>query len=455
MNSKNVSVFDSTLYSPLFTQAQMKTIWSEKHLLACWLRFEREIAAVQAELGIIPPQAATAIAAAAKPEAIDWQRLAEDTRRVGLAIKPMVDQISEAADPLVKRYLHWGCTTQDLLDTGQAMRLKDALALLRKQILGLIERLAELSDQHRDSVMVARTNSQDALPTTWGLQLASYLSEMCRNLQRLDQLTPRAITGMYGGAVGNLSSIGEQGLALRNRLMDKLGLSQPVGLWNASMDNIVEAIQSFAIVHGTLCRIANDIELMGRAALAEAQEGEGGGGSSTMPHKSNPRASNMLQTLSRMGWMYASSAPNLMDQQDVRAASMRMLNWSLVPESCLALSTALERAQGLLDNLVVNRHNMRRNFAASRNLIMSEAVMMAVADKLGRNQGYALVKGIIDTAASSDKQLEEMLLASPELTALFSAEEISALCEPANYLGCNDALIDESLQLAKQLLESV
>ncbi|WP_087025131.1 class-II fumarase/aspartase family protein [Thaumasiovibrio subtropicus] len=453
MNPDNVSVFDSALYSPLFTQAEMKAVWSDKHLVSCWLQFETEIAAIQADLGIIPAQAAKAIQQAATIDNINWTRLAAETAKVGMAIKPMVDQISEAGDPLVKQYLHWGCTTQDLLDTAQAMRLKSSLSLIRRQVINLIRSLSTMADAHRNTVMVARTNSQDALPTTWGLQLASYLTEMTRNLQRLDALTPRATMGMYGGAVGNLSSIGRVGLEVRERLMSALGLTQPIGLWNASLDGIAETIQCFAIIHGSLCRIANDIELMGRAPLAEVREGEGGGGSSTMPHKANPRACNMIQTLSRMGWMYASSAPNLMDQQDVRAASMRVLNWSLVPESCLAVSTSLARAQRLLDNLIVNKDNMRRNFAASRNLIMSEAVMMQVAEQKGRGESYAMIKTIIHDGLASDMSLEEMLLNSEAVTAMFSEAEITALCDPRNYLGCNDALIDESLAYAQTLLE--
>ncbi|WP_413112160.1 adenylosuccinate lyase family protein [Thaumasiovibrio sp. DFM-14] len=449
MNPMNVSVFDSALYSPLFSQKEMKEIWSDEQLVAAWLCFETHIADIQANLGIIPQDAAYAIKQAATTDAIDWSRLATETAHVGMAIKPVIDQISEHPNPLVKQYLHWGCTTQDLLDSGQAMRLKRALALIRTQIVELIHSLINMADNHRNTVMVARTNSQDALPTTWGLQVASYLTEMTRNLQRIDELAPRAIMGLYGGAVGNLSSIGPQGLEVRNRLMESLGLTQPIGLWNASLDGMVETIQCFAIVHGTLCRIANDIELMSRAPLGEVREGEGGGGSSTMPHKANPRACNMIQTLSRMGWMYASGAPNLMDQQDVRAASMRVLNWSLVPESCLALSTSLERAHRLIDNLIVNPDNMLRNFDASRHLIMSEAVMMQVAEHLGRDEGYKLVKKIIADGSTGSLSLNQLLLQSPEMNALFSKKQIEGFCNPLNYLGCNSELIDESIDFAK------
>jgi 3-carboxy-cis,cis-muconate cycloisomerase len=445
MHGSNASVFDSILYSPLFTQKNMKRVWSDDNLIQTWLTFEVKIATVQAQLGIIPKQAASSINQVCDVKNIDWVRLAQDTQIVGMAVKPLVDQLTEKGDEYVKKYLHWGCTTQDLLDTSLAMRIKQTLDLIRSQLVALGCQLEDMANTHKHTVMVARTNAMDALPTTWGLQVSSYLQEITRHIVRLDDLYARATTGMYGGAVGNLSSIGSDGLKVRKGLFTALALTEPKGLGNASLDNIAELIQFFALIHGTLCRIANDTETMGRAAIAEVQEGEVGGGSSTMPHKANPRASNMIQTLSRMGWMYASGAPNLMDQHDVRSASMRVLNWSLVPEASLAISTSLERAERLVANLVVNPTRMLENFSASRNFIMSEAVMMKVAEKAGRGEGYSKVKAAI-TNAPVDGSLAEILHQDADVSSILTLEEIEAACEPKNYLGCNDALIEETIE---------
>ncbi|ENM5750972.1 adenylosuccinate lyase family protein [Vibrio mimicus] len=451
MQGSNTSVFDSTLYSPLFTQKHMKQIWSDENLIRTWLTFETMIAEVQAELGVIPHSAASAIKQVCDIRHLDWARLAQDTQTVGMAIKPLVDQLSEQGNDEVKQYLHWGCTTQDLLDTSLAMRLKQTLHIVRQQLVALGDQLESMALNHKRTVMVARTNAMDALPTTWGLQVSGYLQEITRHLTRLDELYPRVTTGLYGGAVGNLSSIGSHGLAVRQRLFAKLELTEPKGLGNASLDNIVELIQFFALIHGTLCRIANDTELMGRAALGEVREGESGGGSSTMPHKANPRAANMIQTLSRMGWMYASGAPNLMDQQDVRAASMRVLNWSLVPEASLAVSTALERAERLIANLIVNQDKMRSNFSASRNFIMSEAVMMKTAEKVGRSMGYNSVKMAI-AQAPEQGDLAQILKRNPDVSSILTDQEIDAACDPQHYLGCNDALIDETVELYRKVI---
>ena len=451
MHGSNVSVFDSTLYSPLFTQKEMKQVWSDNNLIRTWLTFEVSIAKVQAELGLIPQPAVASITKVCRIENIDWARFAHDTQTVGMAIKPLVDQLSEQGDDYVKKYLHWGGTTQDLLDTGLAMRIKQTLDLIRVQLTTLGDHLQQMALKHKHTVMVARTNAMDALPTTWGLQVSSYLLEVTRHVKRLDEMYARVTTGVYGGAIGNLSSIGSQGLEMRKGLFAELGLPEPKGLGNASMDHVVELIQFFALIHGTLCRIANDTEMMGRASIAEVREGEGGGGSSAMPHKANPRAANMIQTLSRMGWMYASGAPNLMDQQDVRSASMRVLNWSLVPEAALAVSTSLERAHRLIANLIVNESKMLENFAASRNFVMSEAVMMKVAEKVGRGDGYNKVKAAIANAPEMGS-LNEVLALDPEVSAILTTEEIDAACDPKNYLGCNDALIDETVEQYREVI---
>jgi len=449
MYGKQTTVFDSDLYSSLFTEERMREIWSDDNLLRCWLRFEATVAQVQSELGLIPPQAAEEIAEACRTLKIDWQALAAGTQSVGMAIKPLIDQISASGSPLVCQYLHWGCTTQDLLDSGVAMRLQQTLQLVRQQLVELGDEMKTMVIRHSRTVMVARTNSVDASATTWGLHVSGYLVEVKRHLCRLQQLYPRAITGLFGGAVGNLASVGSEGMATRERLMLALGLNVPCGINNASQDAIVEVVQCFALIHGTLCRLANDVETMGRTPIAEVLEGEGGGGSSTMPHKANPRASNMIQTLARMGWMYASGAPAMLDQQDVRAASVRVLNWSILPEASNALSTSLKRAKNLLSHLVVNEGKMRENFDCSKHFIMSESLTMKLAAKIGREPAYNLVKALLKQA-SAEQSFMDIAHASPEICAVLTHAEIAGACEPLSYIGCNDELIAETLAAYEQ-----
>lgn len=152
----------------------------------------------------------------------------------------------------------------------------------------------------------------------------------------------------------------------------------------------------------------------------------------------------MIQTLSRMGWMYASGSANLLDQQDVRAASMRVLNWTVLPEAALALSASLDRACRLVEHLVVDRQRMRDNFSASKNFIMSESVSMALADKIGRDEGYHIMKALLKGADGS-QDLQQLALGCERIRETLTEEEIIAACDPSSYLGCNDALIDETV----------
>lgn len=444
MYLNTISVFDSTIYSSLFTQKEMKIIWSDQYLIHCWLTFEKQIAKAQSELGIIPTHAAEEIAQACDSLIINREKMAEQTALVGMAIKPLIDQISAHGGPLVKKYIHWGCTTQDLLDTALAMRMKETLRLIRLQFIELGKQLVDMATQHRHTVMVARTNAIDASATTWGLQVTSYLNEISRHIQRLDTIYPRISTALYGGAVGNLASVGTQGLKLRKRLCELLELNEPKGFNNASLDHVVELVQFFALIHGTLVRLANDIECMSRTSILEATEGRKGGGSSTMPHKSNPRGCNMIQTLCKMGWMYASGAPNMLDQQDVRSASMRTLNWTILPESSLTVATSLEYAKELCQHLIIYPENMRKNFNASHNFIMSESVMMHLASKIGRDEAYKSLQRCLKRL-NGDKLSLEQLLKNDEISRILTHSEIELACNPEHYLGSNDELIDEAI----------
>ena len=445
--------FDSRLLAPLYGTDAMRACWSDEAIVQSWLDVEIALARAQAELDVIPAEAAAAIEAAARLEHLDWDALATATKRVGMPIKPLLDQIGAYGGDLVRRTLHWGATTQDVLDTGQALRIAASIAILDRELRGLLSQLVDLADAHRGTVMVARTNAQDALPTTFGLHASGWATELCRHVQRLAALRERACFGMYGGAVGTLASAGPDALAVRDRMLAHLGLTVPPGAWNASQDGVAELLLWSGLVHGTLGRLANDVETMGRTATSELREGEGGGGSSTMPHKSNPRACNAIQGFTRTGTQLAGGAFALMDQRDVRAASMRAISWTVVPEAMLTLSASLARARGLVGHLIVDPGRMRASFAHSRGFVMSEAVMMRLADAIGREPAYTLVKEALARYDDGRADLADVLLQSEAIRAHLTADEVRAACRPETYLGHADALLDEALAACRAVLD--
>jgi len=443
--------FDSQLFADLYRPPDLRRIWSDEGLVRSWLEVEVALSEVQMELGLVPEEAVRAIRAVARVESVDLAELGARTAKVGMPIKPLVDLLGEAGGDLVKRWLHWGATTQDVLDTSLALRLRDTLDAIDARCVRLLQHLVEMADRHRRTVMVARTNSQDAAPTTWGLHVATYATELVRHRDRLRQQRPRVTLGLYGGAVGTLASAGTHGLEVRRRLLARLGLGMPPGALNASLDHVAEFVLTLGLVHGTLTRLANDVETMGRTATAEVAEGEGRGASSTMPHKTNPRAANAIRTLGRMGFGYATAAYSLLDQVDVRDAAMRSVSWSVVPEACLTAGAALDRANGLVRNLRVDAERMRANFTHTRGFVMSESAMMALAAKIGRSEGYALVRQALARAAPG-VSLEEALLADEAVRQHLGPEEIAAACAPDAYLGHAEALLDEALAAARASL---
>ena len=436
-----------SLYGPLFSTPAMDGIWSDENLVRTWLEAECAAARALDEHGMLEPGALDEILRAAAIEHIDFAALRDDTRANGMPIKPLVDQVVAAGGPLTKKYFHWGVTTQDVLDTGQALRLRASFDLLQSELIVVLQQICAQADRHRRSVMVARTNAQDASPTTWGLQVSTFASELIRHLERLSALRPRAVVGMLGGAVGTLAALGTHGMSVRRRMLELVDLAAPVGAWNGSQDGVAEVVHFAALVQGTLVRLANNIEVMGRTAVAEVRCVRSAGASSTMPHKSNPRDANLIQTCFQLAAMYAGQAVHLMDQTDVRSAAKRAASWVTVPAALRTLAAALNRTREMLDDLVVDEIRMRENFAHSRGFVMSEAVMFRLAEKVGRDSAYALVKTALSHACEAD--LFSALAQNEEVMSHLCEDELRAACDPMNYLGSVDALIDEVLEQAR------
>lgn len=324
------SVFDSQIYRDMFATPEMRAVFSDARLVDYWLRFEVELAAAQAEVGLIPRDAADAIAKAAVLSNIDLIKLRAGTNRVGRAIDPLLNQVRAAGGKLVADYLHEGGTTQDPMDTAAVLQIRDGLDIVQRDLKTLVLRLATLADSHKATPMIARTNGQDAIPTTLGMMLASYMTELHRHAERQQAARQRVLVGQFGSAVGTLSSAGPEGLKVRALLMKRLGLAEPALSWNASRDNYAEVVQVLALLHGTFGRIATDINLWSRTADNGINEGEGGA-SSTMPQKRNPRASEFLGGVAELARIRAGGALSMMGQSETRQGAPWITEWSSIP----------------------------------------------------------------------------------------------------------------------------
>ena len=280
------TVFDSALFRDMFGTTEMRAVFSDEALVGRYLETEAALARAQARAGVVPQSAAAAISAAAQAVVINFDKLRQETEIVGYPILPLVHQLSEAAGE-AGRYVHWGATTQDIMDTANVLQIRSALGIVARDLGEVRDRLADLARKYRDTPMAGRTHLQQALPITFGYKAAVWLSSIDRHIERVEQALPRILVGQFAGAAGTLASIGKGGLEMQKFFCEELGLRQPATTWHVARDGFAEAVTLLGLITGTLGKIATDIMMMSATEFGEVSEPfvPGRGASSTMPQK--------------------------------------------------------------------------------------------------------------------------------------------------------------------------
>jgi 3-carboxy-cis,cis-muconate cycloisomerase len=439
---------DSRLFRDMFGTAAMRAVFADEALVGRYLEVEVALARAEARCGVIPAEAADAIASAADGIAIDWERMRRETENVGYPILALVHQLAEAAGE-AGRYVHWGATTQDIMDTANVLQLRAALDLVAADIETLRGVLAALAAKHRDTPMAGRTHLQQALPITFGYKVAIWLSAMDRHAERLEQLRPRALMGQFAGAAGTLASLGEDGFRVQQAFCEELGLHQPPITWHVARDGLVEAVSFLGLVTGSLAKIATDVMLMMSSEFGgEVMEPfvKGRGASSTMPQKRNPISSELMLATAKAVRQQVALMLDGMVQDFERATGPWHLEWLALPESFIFAAGCLEQAKFALSGLTVDAARMRTNLDMTGGLIVAEAVMMAAAPALGRQHAHDVVYDACRAAITSGRTLAEALMEVPEVVeALGGREGVEARCDPANYLGLAPRMVDRVL----------
>jgi 3-carboxy-cis,cis-muconate cycloisomerase len=450
-----VHPIDGEVWGALYGSAAMRAVFDERAWLARMLEVEAALALAEAELGLIPAEAAARIAeVAARPEALDFGELPERTRRVGYPVVGLVAALSKAAGPEAGRYTHWGATTQDILDTALVLQLREALGLLARDLGRLIQALAALAARHRRTPMAGRTHLQHALPITFGLKCAVWLDPLLRHAERLAALRPRVLVLSFGGAAGTLASLGAEGLAIAERLAARLGLGLPPLPWHVSRDSLNEAVAWLGLLTGSLGKMATDVMLLSQTELGEVSEPHlpGRGSSSTMPQKRNPIAAEYILAQARAVHGLVPVMMGAMMQDFERGTG----NWQAEPlavgPAFVLAHGALEQAIGIAEGIVVDEAQMRRNLGASGGLIMAEAVMMRLAPALGREAAHHVVQEACDLARAEGIPLAAALARRPEVAVRFDDATLREMTDPLSYLGSAEAFIDRVLERARPFL---
>jgi 3-carboxy-cis,cis-muconate cycloisomerase len=408
--SKALMFWQSLLTSQFHDEA-IAHIFSETQFVNYLLRAEVALAQSEAKLGVIPPEAAQAIAAAADTLHIDTARLSIETERDGVPITELVKQLRAHVGGDAAHFVHWGATTQDILDTALILQIRDALDQLIAHHSSLITRLATLANTHRHTIMAGRTHSQQALPITFGFKVACWLAPLLRHRERLTQLLPRVLVAQFGGAVGTLAALGEMGYGAQKIFAEELKLNPPTLPWHTQRDGLVEVANWLSLITGSLAKMAQDIILMAQSEVGELSESGDAtrGGSSTMPQKSNPIVSERIVAAARTNATLLANMHHALIHEHERSTHGWQMEWLTLPQMFALTAGALKSANFLASNLVVNVDRMTQNVRDSNGLMLAERLSLALTPALGRENAKHVLREACEVAIRENRHVVDVL----------------------------------------------
>lgn len=431
------SMIDSPLFGDLFSTAEMRQIFSDESTIQRWMDVEAALARAEARLGIIKQAHADEITRKCQVKLIDMAEMKRQLVHTHHPIMPLLRCYQSICEPEAGEVLHWGATTQDIMDTGAVLQLKDANAVVVRDLRETLRLLSDLAQRHANTLQAGRTHGQHALPITFGFKVAVWASEVKRHLRRIEEMAPRLFQGQFAGAVGTLASIGEPGLRLQELMFADLGLAVPEIAWHTARDGLAEMVCVYAMVGSTLAKMMNEVMGLQRTEVAEVEEPfhMGKVGSSTMPHKRNPMMSEGVVAVGKL--LNAQVGPALADMQAENERDQRgwQAEWSFLAETCCMLGGMLHWTNRVLGGLQVYPENMRRNLDALHGLILSENVMLALGAKIGRQEAHEVAYELCMEAFEKRIPLKTLLLRDERVNRHLTEKQIDELLDPTRYTG--------------------
>lgn len=439
------NVIDSILYRDDFSTKTMRDIFSDENRLQKWLDTEVALAKVQSQLNIIPKEAYIEIAKKGDFKLINPEEFREELLRMGHPLMPLLKLFKKACDNNAGEYVHWGATTQDVLDTGMVLQIKDAYSVLLNKLETLNTILCEQAQKYKYLIMIGRTNGQHALPITLGFKFAVWASEIQRSIERLKDCKERVLVGQFSGAVGTLASLGDEGLIVQKKMLDELGLKTPDITWNTSRDGLVEFTSILAIVVSTIGKIGTEIYSLQKTEPRELEEYYNSDkvGSSTMPHKRNPFVSMQLETLAKIARSTVTLAYETLPNEHERDARTLSAEWDYISRICCTTDCALEKGIHLVQNVIVYPENISKNIEKLKGLIFAEAIMMKLGKIFGRQEAHDILHSLSMEAIEKDIPMKEMLLSNKVIAEEITEEEIDFILNPKNYIGFATSFVDK------------
>ena len=433
-----------------YLTAEMERIFEEEARLQYMLDVEAALAWALAEVGLIPKRAASRIAEKASVSHVRLERVKELERQLDHDVMAMVEALAEVCGEAGK-YVHYGATSYDIVDTAMGLQLKEALNVLEARLSRLEEVLIRLARRHKRTLMAGRTHGQHALPITLGLKFAVWLREVSRHLQRLRQCRDRVVVGKLTGAVGTQAGFGPEGLKIQRLVMKKLGLKPvEVSTQIVQRDRHAELVCLFAVIASTLDKFATEIRELQRTEIGELAEPFRLGrqvGSSTMPHKVNPIRCERICALAKIvRSLTVPALENVVSWQE-RDLSNSAAERFIIPEALILTDYMVDLMAKVLEGLRVDKQRMRENLKLTRGRIMSEAVMLALTRKgMGRQEAHRLLRELTAESLLENKDFRQVLLESKAVRQYLNVKEIDEALKPENYLGTTLQQIDEAVK---------
>jgi 3-carboxy-cis,cis-muconate cycloisomerase len=429
-----------TLLSPLFGDPAIDACFDDRAHLQGMLDFEAALARAESRAGMIPDEAASAIGAACKADLYDPGAIATAAARSGNTAIPLVKALTAQVaqnDSDAARWVHWGATSQDALDTGLVLQCRSALAVLLEQWGRLEGALAALAERHAATPQIGRTWMQHAVPISFGLKAATWLSQAMRVGDRLREVSASVTVLQFGGAAGTLASLGDQGLVVAELLARELDLDLPDIPWHGQRDRLCEVAGALGLAAGTLGKIARDISLLGQTEIGEVAEAAepGKGGSSTMPHKRNPVGCAVALAASQRVPPLVATMLAAQTGEHERSLGPWQAEWETLPEIFRLVGGSLRNMVEATAHLDVHPERMTENINATKGLVLAEAVTMALGQRIGRARAHELVEQASHRAIAQSQPLIEVLSAEPEVTRHLDGSDLHQIMDPAGYLG--------------------
>lgn len=445
-------VIDSLIFKDVFGTEKMREVWKDEQIIQNWLNIEAALAESQAELGMLPKDIAAEITSKAKVELMDMAKIRAGMIKTGHSLVPTLREFQSKCAGKAGESIHLGPTTQDIIDTGLMLSSQKAFDMLYDDMKKLEDALMDLVEKNKHVIMAGRTHGQQALPITFGYKASMWLSEIHRHVERMQESRKRDFVGQLDGAVGTLASFGPQAFELQKRVLNKLNLQVPDVSWAPSRDRLTNVASLLATMAGTMGRIGHEITTLQKTEFSELAEAWHPGmvGSSTMPHKRNPAATEAIQTLAKMIKNCMMNMQDAMIQEHERDGAPWKMEWATMPEIFIYSSAIIDKTLSTISNLVVNTDKMEANLNILKGLLLSEPVMLHLGEKIGKQSAHEVVYEVSMKAFKDNASFKDYLLADERVSKYLTDADLDKILNPHDYIGFSVELCERAIAKVKE-----